>query len=70
MFVSARSALEASAAKCREEFGKQPLTLEFLGLGSYGRRVVFATVAEGEQRDKLGQLAGEFRRLQPITCAV
>ena len=58
VLVRARNALEDSATKCREEFGKQPLSLEFLGLGSYGRRVVFATVADGEQKDKLSQLAG------------
>ena len=57
LLVRAKRALEASATNSRVEFGKQPLSLEFHGLSSYGRRVIFSTVTEGEQKDKLGQLA-------------
>lgn len=58
LFVRARQALEETAAKARVEFGGRPLSLEFLGLSSFGGRVVFTQVAEGEEQHKLGQLAG------------
>lgn len=38
---------------------ERPLTLEFSGLASFGKRVVFASLVEGESSERLRAIAGE-----------
>ena len=38
---------------------ERPLTLEFSGLASFGKRVVFAGLVEGESSERLRAIAGE-----------
>ena len=37
-----------------------PLVLEFTGVGNFGRRVVFASIKEGESKERLAATAGRY----------
>ena len=40
------------------ELLNEPLVLEFSGVGSFGKRVVFASIKEGTAKEKLVSIAG------------
>lgn len=58
----AQDALQAATLQSSStlNLNTDPLVLEFCGLGSFGRRVVFAELREGKSRDRLAAVAGVY----------
>lgn len=57
----AKSALCDATQKAVADLGlsEQPLALEFSGLACFGKRVVFASLVEGEGSERLRAVAGK-----------
>ena len=54
----AKLTLQRAAERVAEELA-EPLLLEFSGVGSFGKRVVFALLKEGTAKEKLTRVAGQ-----------
>ena len=59
--LRAKSALFDAAQRAVADLclGEQPLALEFRGLASFGKRVLFSSLVEGESSERLRAIAGE-----------